>query len=55
MGLVYDLRARIQKAREYLSDIVLRARDFVYKLGMPIAGAAVERLLKARSLVPTMV
>jgi hypothetical protein len=55
MGLVYDLRARIKKAREYLNDVILRARDFIYKLGKPIRAAAVERLLKARSLVPTIV
>jgi hypothetical protein len=55
MGLVRDLRARITKARTYLSDKIARARDFIYKLGKPITGAAVERLLKAQSLIPTIV
>ena len=55
MGLVRDLRARITKARVYFSDKITRARDFIYELGKPIAGTAVERLLKVQSLVPTPV
>jgi hypothetical protein len=55
MGLVRDLRVRLTKARTYLGDKILRARDFIYKLGKPIGGAAIERLLYAQSLVPTVV
>jgi hypothetical protein len=55
MGLVSDLRARTKLAHHYLHDLIARARRFIYNLGKPIAGAAVERLLKAKSLVPTVV
>jgi hypothetical protein len=55
MGQVRDMNHRIQKARSYLWDIVRRARDFIYRLGLPVAGVAVERLLKPFSIVPTIV
>jgi hypothetical protein len=55
MGRAHDLSARLAKKREYPRNIVLSAREFIYKLGKPISGAAVERLLKEQSLVPTVV
>ena len=55
MGLVRDLLARIRQARQYFGNHVLLAWEFIYKLGKPVTGAAVERILKAQSLVPTVV
>jgi len=55
MGLIPDLCARIKHARQYASNIISMARGFIYNLGKPIAGAAVEQVLKAQSLVPTVV
>ena len=39
----------------YLRNKIASAREAIYNLGMPIKGAAVERLLKDHSLVPTLV
>jgi hypothetical protein len=55
MGLILDLRARIKHARQYAIHLIQRAREFIYNLGKPIAGTAVERVLQAQSLVPTVV
>jgi hypothetical protein len=55
MGLVMDLRARVQKARSYLWNKVTQAREFIYRLGLPVTGVAVERVLKSGSWVPTIV
>jgi hypothetical protein len=41
--------------RQFLKDTIIAARNAVYKAGAPIKGAAVERLLKEFSLVPTLV
>jgi hypothetical protein len=49
------MKRRISTARKYMGDIIRRARDFIYKLGLNVAGAAVERLLHAHSWVPTLV
>ena len=55
LGLVADMKTRIEKARKYLVDAVNEARKAIYTLGLPIGGAAVERLLKPTSSVPTKV
>ena len=55
VGLVADMKTRIEKARKYPADAVNEARKAVYTLGLPIGGAAVERLLKPTSSVPTKV
>jgi hypothetical protein len=49
------MSARINGVRLYLRDKIFVAREAIYKLGAPIKGAAAERLLKAFSLVPTLV
>ncbi|KAJ3724113.1 hypothetical protein DFJ43DRAFT_1133626 [Lentinula guzmanii] len=54
MGLYHDLRNRITKFRELLTDAVTRARDFIYRLGFPINGTAVDNLLKDTSSIPTI-
>ena len=50
-----DTRYRITQARIYLGNIITTARDFIYKQGYGVTSAAVERLLKEKSLVPTRV
>jgi hypothetical protein len=55
IGYLQDTRNRITNARSYSQDLITRARDFVYKLGYGVTSAAVERLLKTQSLVPTLV
>ena len=55
VGLVFDLRSRIDNVRKYLGDLVAEARKAIYKLGIPINGIAVQRLLKDTSSVPTLV
>ena len=45
----------MSQVRSYLRNKVASAREAIYNLGMPIKGAAVERLLKDYSLVPTLV
>jgi len=49
------MSARVSRVRQYLGDKITVTRDAIYKLGLPIKGAAVERLLKELSLVPTFV
>jgi hypothetical protein len=55
LGQKLDARYRINQARTYLGNTIASARDFIYKLGYGIRSAAVERLLKEQSLVPTPV
>jgi len=55
IGLSADMSARVSRVRQYLRDKITAARDAIYKLGIPIKGAAAERLLKEFSLVPTFV
>jgi hypothetical protein len=55
VGQKRDSRDRITKARTYLSDVIRTARRFIYDLGFNIDSAAVERVLKPQSLVPTLV
>lgn len=54
-GLIHDMRARITRARIYLSRKIRRARNFIYNKGYAVGGTVVERVLKATSLVPTIV
>jgi hypothetical protein len=55
LGQKLDARCRIAQARTYLGDIITTARDFIYKQGYGVTSAAVERLLKEKSWVPTRV
>ena len=47
--------ARLTCARSYLRDKICAAIHAIYKLGNPIKGTVVEKLLKNLSLVPTLV
>lgn len=55
LGQVHDSQSRLSRARVYVGDLVLQARDFIYKLGLNVKSAAVERVLSAHSWVPTLV
>lgn len=54
MGLKRDLKVRENK-RQYFGDLVQKARNLIYKKAAKITGAAVNRLLKPSSSVPTVV
>ena len=51
----HDSNFWLKNACTYLLDQVQTAWDAIYRLGMAIAGAAVNWLLKATSSVPTVV
>ncbi|KAL1711752.1 hypothetical protein EV715DRAFT_268357 [Schizophyllum commune] len=53
LGLVRDMATRVKNARQYLADRVAWARRAIYDLARPIAGKAVEAILKPFSAVPT--
>ncbi|KAL1658266.1 hypothetical protein GGF50DRAFT_131811 [Schizophyllum commune] len=53
MGLVRDMKARLQSARTYLLDRVQWARKAIYKLAHLIGGTVVDSSLKDYSAVPT--
>ena len=55
LGFLTDLSARLALAQSYLRGKIFEARRAIYQLGMPLKGVAVERLLKAESLLPTVV
>jgi hypothetical protein len=55
LGQKLDARYRVTQARAYLGDIITSARNFIYKLGFGVGSAAVKRLLKEKSWVPTRV
>jgi hypothetical protein len=55
MGQLLDKRNRLTAARSYIGDVIRTARSFIYKLGLNVASAAVERLLFINSWVPTLV
>jgi hypothetical protein len=55
LGYIRDARNRISNARTYARDLVVTARDIIYRLGYGVKSAAVERVLKEKSLVPTLV
>ncbi|THU80935.1 hypothetical protein K435DRAFT_694639 [Dendrothele bispora CBS 962.96] len=54
LGLIRDMRARLDNFREYLKDKVIRARKLIYKDGQPIGGTYVNNLLKETSSIPTL-
>ena len=54
-GTKRDSEFRLQNDRTYLFDHVLVAQNAIYKSAAAIAGAVVNRLLKATSSVPTLV
>ncbi|KIK33529.1 hypothetical protein CY34DRAFT_99446 [Suillus luteus UH-Slu-Lm8-n1] len=54
IGLRADMSGRLARTCQFLKDTVIAARNAIYKGGAPIKGAAVERLLKEFSLVPTL-
>jgi hypothetical protein len=57
IGYVQDAKDRILNARTYgmSRNLMARARDLIYRLGYGVSSAAVDRLLKPASLVPTLV
>ena len=55
LGQVRDMQNRLSCARSYVGDLITRAREFIYQLGLKVTGAAVERLLYEHSWVPTKV
>jgi hypothetical protein len=55
MGQARDMQSRLSRARSYVGDLITLARDFIYRKGLNVAGAAVERLLLEHSWVPTTV
>jgi hypothetical protein len=55
LGHQRDMRGRVTRARSYLSDLVSRARDCIYRMGYLVSGAAMERMLRPMSIVPTVV
>ncbi|KAJ3779376.1 hypothetical protein FB446DRAFT_796475 [Lentinula raphanica] len=54
MGLFQDLRIRTTRLRQLLIDVVKKAREYIYRRGLPINGTAVDDLLKATSSIPTV-
>ena len=55
MGLMRDMKTRIDKARKIVSHSVSRARELIYCLGFGIGSTGVENILKPTSSIPTMV
>jgi hypothetical protein len=55
VGYLRDAQNRISNVRTYARNLVVTARDIIYRLGYGVTSAAVERILKEKSLVPTLV
>jgi hypothetical protein len=55
VGYLRDARNRLSNIRTYARDIIVSTRDFIYRLGYGVKSAAVERVLQAKSLTPTLV
>lgn len=55
LGHVIDAKNRIDKACKHHADLVNKAWEFIFELGKPIGGVAVQRLLKNTLMVPTLV
>ena len=55
LGFHTDFMARLTCACSYLRDKICTAIHVIHKLGNPIKGTVVEKLLKNLSLVPTLV
>jgi Zn-finger nucleic acid-binding protein len=57
-GVPTDMMTRATRVRvdsNALQGVIQQARDLIFRQGRPIKSAAVERLLKPHSLVPTVV
>jgi hypothetical protein len=54
-GTKRDSKFRLRHARTYLFNRVQIARNAIYESAAAVAGAVVNRLLKATSSVPTLV
>lgn len=55
IGQARDMENRVANPRSYIGETIVRAREFIFNLGKNVASAAVERILSARSWVPTLV
>lgn len=55
LGLLRDITGRVTRARSYVSYLVNLARTWIYHQGYLVNSAAVERLLKPWTVVPTVV
>ena len=55
LGLVRDMAIRVSGFRKYMASKVEAARRLIYEFAKPIAGVAVDGLLKEFSGVPTKV
>jgi hypothetical protein len=55
LGLVKDMKSRIQNVRVYIKNNVVRAREYIYKWGNIVDGAKVEEALGEGSWVPVLV
>ncbi len=55
LGCPDDIAVRIEHARQYLAQLVTKARKYIYKDAKPINGTAVNDTLKSFSGVPTVV
>ena len=55
LGLVRDMAIRVSGFRKYMASKVEAARRLIYESAKPIAGVAVDGLLKEFSGVPTKV
>ncbi|KAF7973280.1 hypothetical protein HWV62_15647 [Athelia sp. TMB] len=56
LGMKLDRKQRVTKKRvddEHMRRTISTSRSFIYEQDLPVNGAAVERLLKPESLVPT--
>ncbi|KIM61801.1 hypothetical protein SCLCIDRAFT_25468 [Scleroderma citrinum Foug A] len=54
LGSLSDLKRQLCYAQTYLREMVCAVRRKIYELGNPIKGTVVERILKDKSLVPTL-
>jgi len=57
VGQISDTKIRTDQARKYqdISESMNKARDAIYKQGVPIGGVYIQRLLKPTSTIPTLV
>jgi hypothetical protein len=55
LGILKDMRSRMDNLRVYATTKVIQAREFIYKYGNTVDGSKVEHTLGEGSWVPTMV
>jgi hypothetical protein len=55
MGQKNDLKARINRPRTFMANLVQTARNYIYRLGYSIVSKKIDNVLKPFSLMPTMV